>query len=93
MTIDIGKLKDGSLAAVSNEPFPSKVRHVEYYKEQRLFQIVFDDPEAEDMLITQELDAAGAHKAETAPDMMIVVMAENGTEPYGYDVPLIQIGV
>jgi hypothetical protein len=93
MTIDIGKLRDGSLAVISNEPFPATVRHIEYYKDQRLFQIIFNRPDTDPLLITQELDAKGARYAESAPDMMIVVMAEGTDEPFGYEVPLIQIGV
>lgn len=92
MTIDIGKLQDGSLAVITNEPLPASVRHVEYYKDQRLFQIVFQKDGVDDLLITQELDAKGARYAEAAPDMMIVVMAD-GDKPHSYDVPLVQIGV
>lgn len=93
MTIEVSLLKDGSLSMISNEPFPAAIRHIEYYKEQKLFQLVFTDPDTEPMLVARELDAEAARIVETAPDMMIVVMTQNGGKPYGYDVPLIQIGV
>lgn len=93
MTIDIGKLQDGSLALISNEPFPDPVQHVEYYKEQKLFKIAFGGDEADDILITQELDPQSARYAEAAPNMMIVVMARKDEKPHCYNIPLIQIGV
>lgn len=93
MTIDIAKLKNGSMAVVSNEPLPGTVKHVEYFKEQRLFQLVFDNDHAEELLIPEELSDESARFVQSAPDMMVVVLADDAGEPYGYDVPLIQIGV
>ncbi len=93
MTIDIARLRNGRLAMISDKPFPGNVRHIEYYKDQKLFQLVFQDDDADDLLITRELDTLSAKIVETAPEVMIVVMAQDGLTPYGYDVPLIQIGV
>ncbi len=93
MTIDVARLTNGQLAMISDRPFPAPVRHIEYYKEQKLFQLVFEDPEAGEMLVTRELDAEAARIVETAHDIMVVVSAAEGGEPQGYDVPLIQLGV
>lgn len=93
MTIDVARLTNGQLAMISDQPFPAPVKHIEYYKDQKLFQLVFSDPGAEDMLVTRELDPEAARIVETAPDIMVVVSTGDGGEPHGYDVSLIQIGV
>lgn len=93
MTIDVARMSSGQLAMISDRPFPAQVKHIEYYKEQKLFQLVFADSGTEDMLVTRELDPDAARIVETAPDIVVVVSAGGGTEPHGYDVPLIQIGV
>lgn len=93
MTIDVARLTNGQLAMISDQPFPGPIKHIEYFKDQKLFQLVFADPGTDDMLVTRELDAQAAQIVESAPEIMVVVTAADGTEPYGYDAPLIQIGV
>lgn len=84
---------DGRLIIGSNQPFPAYVKHVEYYKEQRLFSLIFDNDDEESALMPCEISQVSAAIVQASPNIMIIAMAEGGKEPYGYMVPLIQIGV
>lgn len=91
--IQLGQALDGRLILGSNQPFPADVRHVEYYKDQRLFNLVFDTEDEENALMPCEISPKTAAIIHTSPNIMVIAMAETGVEPYGYMVPLIQIGV
>ncbi len=92
--IELGQLKDGRLILASNQPFPADVMRVEYYREQRLFMLVYENgADRADDLMPCEIAPGMAHKIESSADVMVVAMAENGQEPYGYQVPLVQVGV
>ncbi|PZQ45502.1 MAG: hypothetical protein DI551_07230 [Micavibrio aeruginosavorus] len=91
--IRLGQAMDGRLIVGSNEPFPADVKHVEYYKEQRLFSLVFETEDEESRLMPCELCEKTAAIVQASPNIMVIAMAEAGAEPYGYMVPLVQIGV
>ena len=91
--IRLGQTVDGRLVLGSNEPFPADVKHVEYYKDQRLFSLIFETEDEESALMPCELDPKTASIVQASPNIMVIAMAEKGAEPYGYSVPLIQIGV
>ena len=91
--IRLGQAMDGRLILGSNEKFPAYVKHVEYYKEQRLFSLVFDTDDEERTLMPCQLCGKTAAIVHSSPNIMIIAMAEAGEEPYGYMVPLVQIGV
>lgn len=91
--IRLAQATDGRLIIGSNQTFPGFVKHVEYYKEQRLFSLVFDMDEEPSALMPCELCPRTAAIVQSSPNIMIIAMAEEGREPYGYMVPLVQIGV
>ncbi len=91
--IRLGQAEDGRLLLGSNESFPADIKHVEYYKEQRLFNLVFDTEDEENRLMPCELCPKTAAIVQASPNIIVVAMAEAGQEPYGYAVPLVQIGV
>ena len=91
--IRLGQSMDGRLILGSSESFPADIKYVEYYKEQRLFSLVFDTAEEESALMPCEISPKTASIVQTSPNIMVIAMAEAGVEPYGYTVPLIQIGV
>jgi hypothetical protein len=91
--IRLGQSMDGRLVLGSNEEFPAPVKHIEYYKEQRLFNLVFDTEDEESALLPCELCPRTAAIVRASANIMIVSMAGAGQEPYGYMVPLVQIGV
>lgn len=90
--IRLGQAEDGRLVLGSNEPFPYPVRHVEYYKEQRLFTLVLDCEDEESILMPCEVSAKTDAAVRLSPKIMVIAMAD-GDKPYGYSVPLIQIGI
>ena len=91
--IRLGQAADGRLILGSNEAFPAPVKHVEYYIDQKLFSLVFDTDDEQSELMPHELCPRTAAIVHASPNIMIIAMAETGGEPYGYMVPLIQIGV
>ena len=91
--IRLAQATDGRLIIGSNQQFPGFVKHVEYYKDQRLFSLVFDTEDEESSLMPCELCPRTAAIVHASPNIMIIAMAEAGEEPYGYMVPLVQIGI
>lgn len=91
--IKLGQAKDGRLVLASNQPFPSDIQHIEYYKDQRLFLAVYENEKDGDKLLPCEISEDVAKIVEKSPEIMIVAMAYADKPPEGYDVPLIQIGV
>lgn len=91
--IRLGQAMDGRLILGSNEPFPADIKHVEYYIEQKLFNLVFDTKEEDVEIMPRELCERTAAIVHSSPNIMIIAMAQAGEKPYGYMVPLIQIGV
>lgn len=91
--ISLGQTADGRLIIGSNQPFPADVKHVEYYKDQRLFNLVFDTQDEDNALMPCEISPRAASIVQASPNIMVIAMAQDGAEPHGYMVPLIQIGV
>ncbi len=91
--IRLGQADDGRLILGSNEAFPADIKYVEYYREQRLFNLVFDTPDDQGALMPCEVCPRTAALVRASPSLIVIAMAENGGTPYGYAVPLVQIGV
>ncbi|NCC21253.1 MAG: hypothetical protein EOM26_02185 [Alphaproteobacteria bacterium] len=90
MNIELGKLPNGNMVILSDSAFPAEVARVEYYRDQRLLMLVYDD-EHEGDLMQYELNESSRKSIETSP-CAVVVTAEPGKEMFGYDVPIIQVG-
>lgn len=91
MNVELGKLPDGNLVVVADTPFPRDVVRVEYFRDQRLMMLVYDDPDHDGDLMDYEVSEDAVRLAERNPSVLIVT-AEPGKELLGYDVPLIQVG-
>lgn len=91
--IKLGQSIDGRLVLGSNQTFPANVKHVEYYRDQRLFTLVFETEDEETALMPTEIDDRTASIVRASPNIMVIAMAEIGQKPYGYTVPLVQIGI
>ncbi len=91
MKIELGVLKDGGVMLVSDKPFPDIVKRVEYYRDQRLFMLVFNSPEREDELMHYEVPSDLSPSVEKTPNIMIYSLFPDH-EPIGYEAPLIQVG-
>ena len=91
--IRLAQSDDKRLMVVSNQPFPSDIRRVEYYRDLKLFMLVFENEEDGSDLMPCEISDDVAQKVIQSPDAIIVAMTEQGAEPFGYQVPLVQIGL
>lgn len=93
MNIELGHLPDGTLAIVSDQTLPDAVKRVEYYRDQLLFMIVYENEMHEGDLMHYELTELSQQKVKGAPGLVIVISNANSEEPVGYQVPLIQVGI
>ncbi len=95
--IRLGQADDGRLVLGSSEDFPADIKYVEYYRDQRLFNLVFDTADEDSDLMPLELCDKTAAVVQASPNIMIIAMAGRPKGPdgqaYGYMVPLIQVGV
>lgn len=92
MNIELGILTDGRVTLVSDAPLPDIVRRVEYYREQKLFQIIYDNStEHEDLLMECEVPSHMTRPVEKSPNVIIFTLFP-GLEPLGYKVPLVKVG-
>ncbi|MGQ0527433.1 MAG: hypothetical protein ACT4OY_05310 [Alphaproteobacteria bacterium] len=91
MMIDLGILGDGGLMLVCSEPLPDIVKRVEFYREQRLLNVIyFNEKEGSD-LMHREVPINLAASVEKSPDVLIYSLFIDD-EPVGYKAPLIQVG-
>lgn len=91
MNIELGVLHDGGVMLVSDKPLPDIVCRVEYYRDQRLFMLVYHDARIEEDLMHYEVPEQIAHSVERTPNILIYSLFPNH-EPIGYKVPLVQVG-
>lgn len=91
--IRLGQTQDGRLIIGSGTNFPHDIRHVEYYRDQKLFNLVYDTPGEENELMPCEIGADVAAIVERSPDVVIICHGRNGRVESAYQIPLIQIGV
>lgn len=92
MNVELGKLSDGGLVVMCDAPFPHAIRRIEYYRDQRLMMLVYAIPNHEGDLMHYELSGIAAHSIESSPSVLIVDHASD-RKLYGYDVPLVQVGI
>ncbi len=91
MNIELGLMHDGGVMLVSDTPMPDILRRVEYYREQRLFMLVYNDEKNGEEMMEYELPIEMTKQVEKAPNIMIYSLFPNH-EPIGYKAPLIQVG-
>ncbi len=91
MNVELGILHDGGIMLVSDTPLPDMVCRVEYYREQRLFMLVYDDDENAEDLMQYEVPQRLVRPVECSPNIIIYSLFPE-QEPLGYKVPLVQVG-
>lgn len=91
MNIEIGVLKDGGIMLVSDQPLPHIVKRVEFYKEQRLIMLIYNNEEQGSELLHYEVPENMTYPVQKSPDVIIYALFKNHA-PIGYKVPLIKIG-
>ncbi len=91
MNIELGLLHDGNVMLVSDTPLPDMVCRIEYYREQRIFMVVYNGDDRDEDMMHYEVPAHMASPVERTPNIMIYSLFPNH-EPIGYKVPLVQVG-
>lgn len=93
MNIELSILKDDRVLLVSDAPMPDVVKRVEFYREQRLFMLVFinENGEQDDMLMHYEIPENMVYPIEKSPDVILYTMFPDHP-PIGYRAPLIKVG-
>ena len=91
INIELGVLSDGGVMLVSDRPLPHLVQRVEYYRDQKLFMLVYNSDTSQDDLIPYEVPERVSNSIEKTPNIMIYSLFPDH-EPIGYKVPLIQVG-
>jgi hypothetical protein len=90
---ELGVLRDGGMMLVTNRTLPKPLKRVEFYRDMKLFKLVYDDGSDDGDLIEYEVTDAAAEMVKHSAQNILVVNAENPQDPEGFDVPLIQVGV
>ncbi len=91
MNIELGLLHDGNVMLVSDTPLPDILRRVEYYREQRIFMLVYNQEENGEEMMQYELPQDMTKQVESASNIMVYSLFPDH-EPIGYKAPLIQVG-
>jgi hypothetical protein len=93
MLFEIGHMSDGNLVLMSDGSFPSAIKRVVYYRDQRLFMLDYEDQDHDGFLIEYEVSDFADDMIKRGPGNILVVNAGNPKNLEGFDVPLIQVGV
>lgn len=91
MRLELGKLRDGRMMMMCDAPFPHVVQRVEYYRDQRLFLLVYDHPDQQDDLLHYELNEVSAKLADTNSSILIVSRLAGDQKIHGYGVELVKV--
>lgn len=91
MNIELATLTDGGVMLVSDLPLPHVVKRVEYYRDQRLFMLVYWDDQEQTELMHYEVPTNMIYPVEKSPNVIIYSLFPNH-EPLGYTVPLVKVG-
>ena len=84
---------DGRLVIASNQPFPSAVQRVEYFRDLKLMMLTFEGEEETNDLMPCEINANVDKIIRNTPEIIILELKDKFIKPLGYIAPLVQIGV
>lgn len=91
MNLELGILNDGGVMMVSDRPLPHVIKRVEFYRDQRLLMLVYDNDEKGSDLMDYEVPIDMTNSVEKSPEVVIYMLFPN-EEPLGYSVPLVKVG-
>ena len=91
--IQLAQSGDGRLIIASNQPFPSTVQRVEYFRDLKLLMLSFEGQEECSDLMPCEIEESVAKIVQASSEIIIVSIKNDGTQPVGYIAPLVQIGI
>ncbi len=92
MNIQMGNLPEGDLVMVCDKKLPSDVKRVEYFRDQKLLMLIYEDQDHEGDLMHYELPDAYASKVELKSSLVIIEQDPETGKKMGYYTSLIQVG-
>ncbi|MDB2682802.1 hypothetical protein N9Z27_00945 [Alphaproteobacteria bacterium] len=90
MNIELSIMNDGGVMMVSDTPLQDVVKRVEFYRDQRLFLLVYDNEEQESDLMHFEIPESMSYPIEKSPNLIIYTLYPE--KSFGYKVPLVKVG-
>lgn len=93
MNIELATNERGDLLIISDTQFNAQIIRIEYYKDQRLFMLVYDDPDSEGDLLHYEIPEETCKLVTASANMIVVIAPDEKENVSAYKVPLIQIGI
>lgn len=90
MKIELGVLSDGNVMMVCDQPLPGTVKHLEYFKSQRLLMVVYNDSELDSELMHYEIPKEMSYEVDKAESIFLYSLFPD-KEPSGYKVPMISV--
>lgn len=94
MNVELATYDGDNYAVLTDAELPAKVKRIEYYRDQKLFLFVYEDPDHEGDLVHYELHPDIAEKIKKTAEVGVAVFTDGVDEAKEwYKVPLIQIGV
>ena len=93
MAMQLGRGDTGHLLLISDDSFPSAVKRVEYYRDQKLFNLVFEDDSNSEKLSELELPDNIDTIVRNAPSIIVVVHMKGDETLESFEVPLIHVGI
>jgi hypothetical protein len=91
MNIELVVFEGGNIMLAADEYYNHIVKRVEYYREQKLFLIVYQNPDHEGELMEMEVSDKAIPFIEKSPSVIVCTLFKNN-DPVGYKVPLIKVG-
>jgi hypothetical protein len=91
MTVELTILKDGGILLINDAGYPDNVKRVEYYRDQKVFMLVYNQEENEDEMMHYEIPDDMRHSVEKSPNI-IICSYDQQQRPYAYKTPLIKVG-
>lgn len=93
MAMQLGQGDTGHLIIVSDSPFPSEVKRVEYFRDQKLFNIVFSDESHPGDMSELELPDDIDHIVRRSPAQIVIMNVSDPEDVENYEVPLVHVGI
>ena len=91
MTVELTILKDGGVLLINDQGYPDDIKRVEYYRDQKLFMLVYKNESLDDELMNYEIPDEMSYPVEKSPNI-IICSYDTDNSPYAYKAPLVKVG-
>ena len=89
MALEIAILKSGNVAVITDQVLENTIKRVEYYRDQRVFNLVFTNGDQD--LFSYDVPKDVVDQVEDSTDALICTLFDHH-KPVAYKTPLIKVG-